>query len=62
MSHSSAQADLSRLVGRPVLVVGAGASALIAVASLHQAGARVELVARTAAIDLNLPSVEPRAL
>jgi len=62
LSHSSAQADLSRLVGRHVWVMGAGASALDAVASLHQAGARVELVARTAAIDLNLPSVEPRTL
>ena len=62
VSHSSEHADLSRFSGRHVAVVGAGASALDVAALLHEAGARVELVARTATIDFHLPSVEPRPL
>lgn len=62
VSHSSQHADLTRFAGQHVAVVGAGASALDVAALLHEAGARVELVARKAAIDFNLPSAEPRPL
>jgi hypothetical protein len=47
VSHSSAVRDVSELAGRRVLVVGAGQSALEDAALLHEAGADVELVART---------------
>ncbi|MEZ0064849.1 hypothetical protein ABIA32_000837 [Streptacidiphilus sp. MAP12-20] len=47
VSHSSQHTDLAALAGRSVLVVGAGQSALEGAALLHEAGAQVELVART---------------
>lgn len=60
VSHISQHADLTRFAGRHVAVMGAGASALDVAALLHEAGARVELVARTGAIDFQLAPVEPR--
>jgi thioredoxin reductase len=50
VSHSSEHADVGRLAGRDVIVVGAGASALDLATLLAEAGARVRLVARTPSI------------
>ncbi|MET7477194.1 FAD-dependent oxidoreductase [Streptomyces sp. NPDC005648] len=47
VSHSSDHADLGKFAGRDVIVVGAGQSAQESAALLHEAGARVRLVART---------------
>ncbi|MER5914273.1 FAD-dependent oxidoreductase [Streptomyces sp. NPDC001982] len=46
VSHSSQHADLARLAGREVIVVGAGQSALENAALLAEAGATVRLLAR----------------
>jgi thioredoxin reductase len=46
-SHSSHHADLGAFAGRDVVVVGAGQSAQESAALLHEAGARVQLLART---------------
>ncbi|MFE7214150.1 FAD-dependent oxidoreductase [Streptomyces sp. NPDC001698] len=46
VSHSSQHADLGKFAGRDVVVVGAGQSAQESTALLHEAGARVQLVAR----------------
>jgi hypothetical protein len=46
VSHSSQHADLTRLSGREVAVIGAGQSALETAALLAEAGARVRLIAR----------------
>ena len=62
VSHSSQHAQMTRFTGQHVAVLGAGASALDVAALLHEAGARVELVTRTATIDFNLPSAEARPL
>jgi thioredoxin reductase len=47
VSHSSAVRDVDAFAGRRVLVVGAGQSALEDTALLHEAGADVEVIART---------------
>lgn len=47
VTHSARHADLERFRGMRVLVIGGGASALDLAALLHEAGANVELVART---------------
>jgi cation diffusion facilitator CzcD-associated flavoprotein CzcO len=47
VSHSFDHADLSRFAGRRVAVVGAGQSALEGAALLSEAGADVEVLART---------------
>ncbi|MEY9845043.1 cation diffusion facilitator CzcD-associated flavoprotein CzcO [Streptacidiphilus sp. BW17] len=47
LSHTSQHRDMAALAGRSVIVVGAGQSALEGAALLHEAGAQVELVART---------------
>ena len=49
-SHSYEHADLSGFAGLRTAVIGSGQSALESAALLHEAGASVELVARTAAI------------
>jgi cation diffusion facilitator CzcD-associated flavoprotein CzcO len=46
VSHSFDHADLSRLAGQRVAVIGAGQSALESAALLHETGAQVEIVAR----------------
>ncbi|MGW2523343.1 FAD-dependent oxidoreductase [Streptomyces sp. NPDC001617] len=46
VSHSSDHADLGKFAGRDVVVVGAGQSAQESAALLHEAGARVRLLAR----------------
>ena len=50
VSHSSAVRDVHAFAGKRVVVVGGGQSALEDTALLHEAGAEVELVARTPAI------------
>jgi cation diffusion facilitator CzcD-associated flavoprotein CzcO len=46
VSHSFAHADCARFAGRRVAVVGGGQSAVEYAALLHEAGARVHLIAR----------------
>jgi Pyridine nucleotide-disulphide oxidoreductase len=50
VSHSSDYAELARLSGKRVMVVGAGQSALESAAILHESGADVEIVARAPGI------------
>jgi FAD-dependent urate hydroxylase len=47
VTHSSDHRDLAAFAGRRVLVIGGGQSALESAALLHEAGAEVEVVART---------------
>jgi len=47
VSHSSDQRNVKRFSGKTVAVIGAGQSALEGAALLHEAGAEVELIART---------------
>lgn len=49
-SHSYEHADLAGFAGLRTAVIGSGQSALESAALLHETGARVELVARTASI------------
>lgn len=58
VSHSSAVRDVAAFAGRRVIVVGAGQSALEGTALLHEAGAEVEVVARTPSIHWLQPSPE----
>ena len=62
VSHSSHHADLSAFKGAKVAVLGAGASALDIAALLSQAGASIDLVARTQSIKFHDPPHEPRPL
>ena len=55
VSHSSAHHTLDHFHGRSVAVIGAGSSALDLAALLHQAGADVQLVARSSAIRFHDP-------
>jgi hypothetical protein len=55
VTHSSRHSNPEVLRGREVAVVGAGASALDLAALLHQAGAKVHLVARSGAIRFHDP-------
>src|SRR5205085_9927253 len=45
-THSSEHRDLSSFAGSNVVVIGAGQSALESAALMHEAGARVEVIAR----------------
>jgi hypothetical protein len=47
VTHSSEHSDLGRLSGARVAIVGGGQSALESAALLHEAGAEVEVLART---------------
>ncbi len=49
-THSSVHRDFSKFVGKRVLVVGGGQSALESAALLHEAGAEVEVVAKASRI------------
>jgi NADPH-dependent 2,4-dienoyl-CoA reductase/sulfur reductase-like enzyme len=49
-SHTSAHSGFARFAGREVAVIGGGQSALECAALLHEAGATVEVIARTPAI------------
>ncbi len=55
VTHSSRHHSLDEFKGREVAVVGAGASALDLAALLHQAGARVHVIARKPAIRFHDP-------
>jgi thioredoxin reductase len=55
VSHSADYSDLDQFKGQEVLVVGAGASALDTAALLHQAGAKVQVVARRSVIRFHDP-------
>lgn len=61
LTHSSQHSSLDHFKDRDVLVVGAGASALDVAALLHEAGARVQLVARSQKIRFHDPP-RPRSL
>jgi thioredoxin reductase len=61
VSHSSAHSDLQDFKGRHIAVIGAGASALDIAALLHQAGASVEVIARTSTVRFHNPP-KPRSL
>ncbi len=50
ISHASRHADFARFAGKRVVVVGSGQSALESAVLLHEAGAQVELIARTSAL------------
>jgi thioredoxin reductase len=50
VSHSSEHDDLGHFSGKDVVVIGSGQSALESAALLHEAGARVEVVARAPSI------------
>lgn len=50
LNHTGDVIDYARFVGRDVVVVGAGASAIDASAALQRAGARVRLVTRRSAV------------
>jgi len=58
VSHSSQHRDLSGFDGRDVAVIGAGQSALESAALLHEAGARVQVLARGQAV-FGLPLTAP---
>ncbi len=64
VSHSSQHSDPAEFKGREVVILGAGASALDWAALLHQAGAKVHVVARRAKIKFHDPpkDVEPSLL
>jgi Pyridine nucleotide-disulphide oxidoreductase len=62
VSHSGQHRDLSGFAGQKVAVIGAGASAVDVAALLHDAGAKVDLVARTNAVSFHDRSMEPRSL
>jgi hypothetical protein len=55
-SHSVDHADLGRFAGSEVCVVGAGQSAIESAALLHESGASVQVVARTASVNWLLRS------
>jgi Pyridine nucleotide-disulphide oxidoreductase len=62
LSHSSKNKTLDHFSGRDIIVVGAGASALDTAALLHQAGARVRVVARTPQIRMwDPPAPAPKS-
>ena len=59
--HSTRLGDVKTYAGRDVTIVGAGQSALESAALLHEAGARVRLIARTSRLAWNARSL-PRPL
>jgi hypothetical protein len=62
VSHSSQHADLRPISGRRLAVLGGGASAVDIVALLKEAGADVELIARTETLKFHDPPRQPRPL
>ncbi len=54
VSHSFDHSDCSAFEGRDVTVLGGGASAIDTAIALHEAGARVRIVARRARIDFHV--------
>ena len=63
VTHSSAHNSLAAFRGRDVTVLGAGASGLDLAALLHEAGAKVSLIARAPAVHFHdRPGATPRSL
>jgi thioredoxin reductase len=63
LSHSARHNDVQVFKGRSVVVVGAGSSALDWAGLLHEAGVKVELVARRNALKFHgKPTGKPRSL
>jgi len=64
VTHSSKHHNLEQFKGRDVVVVGAGASSLDVAALLHEAGARVQVIARRSTIRFHdpPPSLKPSLL
>ena len=62
VSHSYDHGDLSKFKSKPVLVIGAGASAVDIAIDLKKAGAAPQLMARAPRILFHAPPVEPRPL
>jgi cation diffusion facilitator CzcD-associated flavoprotein CzcO len=62
VTHSSDHHELTRVRGKRVAIIGAGASAVDLAALLNEMGAEVELVARRDEIAFHKPSQEPRPL
>jgi thioredoxin reductase len=61
--HSSRLADVRTYAGRDVTILGAGQSALESAALLHEAGARVRVIARARSLIWNAaPSAQQRSL
>lgn len=60
--HSTRLGDLRRFSKRDVTIIGAGQSALESAALLHEAGARVRLVARAARLNWNSAPKSRRSL
>jgi thioredoxin reductase len=60
VTHSANHTDPSLLRGRNVAVIGAGASALDLAALLHEAGANVELIARTEQLKFHSKAIGKR--
>ena len=61
-SHSSAHTDFAKFKGQDVVVLGAGSSAVDVAVLLHEAGARVRVVARRPAIEIHSKMRLPRPL
>ncbi len=62
LSHSFRHADPETLRGRNVTVIGGGASAIDLAAVLHEAGVKVQLVARQSALKFHsTPTGKPRS-
>jgi hypothetical protein len=57
LSHSARHSEVEPFRGRDVIVLGAGASALDLAALLHEAGARVQLVARAKAVKFHSKAI-----
>lgn len=51
VTHTSEQRDFEKFRGKDVLVIGSGQSAFEAAVFLHEAGARVQLMARSTTLD-----------
>lgn len=58
-THSSAHRDLSGFSGQEIAVIGAGQAALESAALLHEAGARVQVIARAPGVKWNGPPLAP---
>ncbi len=62
VTHASAHHEIDKFKGREVIVVGAGASATELAVLLHEAGAKVQLMARRSDIEIHPRMQLPRPL
>jgi FAD-dependent urate hydroxylase len=61
LCHTSRMGDVKTYAGRNVTIIGAGQSALETAALLNEAGARVQILAKSGRIEWNAPA-KPRSL